>query len=363
MRKPLFVLGALLPALLAACFWISGCGQEKASAEDLLAETGQKYMAEDSYRTRIDATIEVSGDASSFDPDFDALLPMKLGFGGQMDFDASDRDSIKARVYDLSVDGLTDMIRRAGEASGESDMGAIMAAGMYSQMLSGMEVLAIKDTIYLHMGGAWFDFKLSDLPASDGADFSKVDLNCLVAASLENQSTWDAEGGLTDIQELDEEEIDGVKTRHLRASIDPEAILRQQDENTAAQDECGFGDLAQSTRDDAYEDGHEEDYKALIESISETAKFDFWIDEDNNLRQQRFDMEFDFYEIGRILDEEDNPEGLKGVIMNISMTMKMSGYGEAMDITAPEDTTSMKGLFDEMSDPGMGFGGSRSEQA
>jgi len=255
MRKPLIVTaGLMLSLLLAACVWISGCNEEKSGAEDLLAETGSNFMASDSYHTRLDATMEVSGGASAYDPDLNAALPLSLGFGSQMDLDTSNRDSIKLGVYDISVDGLTDMIRKAGEASGNSDVSDIMAAGMISQMFSGMEVILIKDTIYLQMSGAWFDVKLSDLPVPEDADFSDADLNCLIASILESEDTWDSGGGLTDIQELDEEEIDGVKTRHITTSLDPETVLDQLDSTTEIEKKCGFGDLVDSARDDAYDE-------------------------------------------------------------------------------------------------------------
>jgi len=366
MRKPLMVTAGLVLSLLAAGVWISGCNEEKVGAEDLLAETGRNFMAADSYHTRLDATMEISGDATGYDPDLNAALPLSLGFGGQMDLDTSNRDSIKLRVYDISVDGLTDMIRKVGEASGNSDMSDIMAAGMISQMFSGMEVIFIKDTIYLQMSGAWFDFKLSDLPASEDADFSKADLNCLISSLLESEDTWDSQGGLTDIGELDEEEIDGVKTRHITASLDPETVMNQPDQTSEIDEKCGFGDLADSVRNEAYDENAgagEAAEKAFTESLARNTHIDFWIDSDNNLRQERIDMELNFGDISRLAGDDKEAEQMKSMVMKLSMTMKFSGYDEAADIIAPEDTTPMKSFFDEMGGSGMGMGGSRSEQA
>jgi len=92
-------------------------------------------------------------------------------------------------------------------------------------------------------------------------------------------------------------------------------------------------------------------------------RIDFWIDAVNNLRQGRIDMEINFGDIAGLAGDDEEAAHLKPVVMKISMTMKFSGYGEAVDIIAPEDTTSMKSFFDEMGGSGMGMGGSRSEQA
>ena len=62
-------------------------------------------------------------------------------------------------------------------------------------------------------------------------------------------------------------------------------------------------------------------------------------------------MEINFDDSAKLAGDLQAAARMKSVVMKINLTMKMSGYSDTVDITAPEDTTPLKGFLTKSAVP------------
>ncbi len=352
MKRPLSLIALpLLILIIAAALVIaSGCGEPAAAgAEETLNRAMGQFAAVGSYHAQVNATIEMSGDASKYDKDLAKALPLNLTLSGQIDMDSRNPEEVRMKVYDFNLDGIAEMIQKAGPSGGSSARDA-MSAGMMSQFFKDMEVILIKDTFYIKTAGIWMNMNLKDLPDSEGADFS-----CLFEANSGQGLTINQWGGnvLKDVEELDEEELDGVKTRHFRASIDSDKAVGDLEESMENMKKCGFDQSVPGVGEDAYP--NVEDMKTMYRTIYEGFDLEFWVDDNLAVHRMSTNMEFN---IGDVLKASgEDPKGMESITMKISGAADLSRFGEDFNIAAPEKTIPFKDLMDELEGPSGVMGG------
>lgn len=382
MRRLLIALLGIA-ALGAAALTVSACGESTASAQSVVDESSRNFAEVKSYHTDFDVRIGLEGDktdATGIDPQLAAALPLELKVTGKMDMDARDPDNVKFRAYELGIEGLDKLAQSSGSSEGSSSAEDALAAGMMQQALSGMEVSFIKDTLYLKMMNTWFEMPLNDMSGS-----GDIDMQCLLGQAAEPgaASSMIPSQSLESLEELPAETIDGTKTRHFKAAVDGEKMMAEMEKSSEKLKQCGFDEsdlgagtsttgssttgtgttgssttgtgssttttgttTGSSTTGTTTGAGDSEASKKAIKSVFDNMVYELWVDEDNNLRQVKVVMEMNMGDFSGLAGS--SPLGdqiVSSLIMKLDMTAKLSGFGQDVEITKPENAMPFEDLL------------------
>lgn len=298
----------------------AGCG--KSAEEETLEAAFNKSKEIRSARQEFEAEITLKGFEGA-----GGEIPLRLRGSVDSDEESDGKGSMKGS---FEFEGLGDLSSSLG-GSGQN-LGALsQAAGMLG-MLSSFEFISVGDKAYLNMGGIWYeadqsDFSTLGLGATGGMGSAMGGENSeCVQGVLDDPERFSVANMLKDEQSLAGEAIDGVETRHYKASLDLKKLL---DELQKTMKDCG----------DAENAGALETARSDIEKLVKKADFEFWVDGDNNFRQVKIDADLDLTTFGDVAQAFGGgvgpvPEG--SVQMGIVATVKLSRFGETFDIKKPE---------------------------
>ncbi|MCL4473880.1 MAG: hypothetical protein M1455_08070 [Actinobacteria bacterium] len=341
-RVPAVIAASLVAAVLFSCLTIiSACSEPQASAAEALDKATVQFSSAKSYHMQMNGALELTSTGPVSDKDLAGLIPMKLTVSGQADMDLRDPANVRMKMYDLNINGLEDVITRSKGAGGNEAQRAL-SAGMMTQMLKGMELVVIKDTFYMKMAGSWFSMSPGDIPNSSGMDFS-----CLYEAgpgegAQVNSLTGDS---FKDIEELPAEDIDGVSTRHFRATLDGSRMADKLDESYAKMQKCGFSQPGPSVGADGYSDIDQ--VKKLYTTMYDKMQIEYWVDGDMQVRRMAGSMSFNMGEMMAAMGEAAPDQSIEPVTFNFSGTADVSRLGEDFNIAAPEKSIPFKDIAND----------------
>jgi hypothetical protein len=184
---------------------------------------------------------------------------------------------------------------------GETSMDGTTARFTISQLGQELESLIVDETYY---------FKIPGLP--DGKTWTRMtfddyeEMTGLDVGAAASQKPTDALARLSasgDIDEVGDEEVDGVPTTHYRAIVDLDAANAQ----------MGFAS--------------EEALEQTKKLVGDSYPIDVWIDEDGYMRRMIFVID--------LAEAPDPPAGLS--TGRIITEMTMSDFGAPLDVQAPPD--------------------------
>ncbi|GBE57680.1 hypothetical protein BMS3Abin01_00601 [bacterium BMS3Abin01] len=350
-RLLLIIVLLSLTSLASLAVW--GCGDNTQGSRNTVDAAFDNLSQAESYRLDMDLALEMNGDLSKVAPEAAAVLPLALDFRAVIDADLSDLKDLRMRIHDIRLDGLDKMLRDLASTSGGTEAQGAMMAGMVNQMLEGTEVVFIGTTYYFNFAGSWYELPLDNL-ARDAQQKSGdvVDMDCLMdkyqnlysadnlmSAYMENPSV------LVDLRKVGSADIDGVSTGHFQAAVDGQKMTDMM--NTAMQDymdamrECG---MPQDTGVDDM-DQEMQDFMDAMQSAFDASTVELWIDEDDNIRRYRMDMNLDMGELARTIGDDSDARDLETMTLKITTTLKYSAFGEDMGIEAPSDTLPFEDLL------------------
>lgn len=350
-RLLLIIVLLSLTSLASLAVW--GCGDNTQGSRNTVDAAFDNLSQAESYRLDMDLALEMNGDLSKVAPEAAAVLPLALDFRAVIDADLSDLKDLRMRIHDIRLDGLDKMLRDLASTSGGTEAQGAMMAGMVNQMLEGTEVVFIGTTYYFNFAGSWYELPLDNL-ARDAQQKSGdvVDMDCLMdkyqnlysadnlmSAYMENPSV------LVDLRKVGSADIDGVSTGHFQAAVDGQKMTDMM--NTAMQDymdamrECG---MPQDTGVDDM-DQEMQDFMDAMQSAFDASTVELWIDEDDNIRRYRMDMNLDMGELARTIGDDSDARDLETMTLKITTTLKYSAFGEDMEIEAPSDTLPFEDLL------------------
>ena len=350
-RLLLIIVLLSLTSLASLAVW--GCGDNTQGSRNTVDAAFDNLSQAESYRLDMDLALEMNGDLSKVAPEAAAVLPLALDFRAVIDADLSDLKDLRMRIHDIRLDGLDKMLRDLASTSGGTEAQGAMMAGMVNQMLEGTEVVFIGTTYYFNFAGSWYELPLDNL-ARDAQQKSGdvVDMDCLMdkyqnlysadnlmSAYMENPSV------LVDLRKVGSADIDGVSTGHFQAAVDGQKMTDMM--NTAMQDymdamrECG---MPQDTGVDDM-DQEMQDFMDAMQSAFDASTVELWIDEDDNIRRYRMDMNLDMGELARTIGDDSDARDLETMTLKITTTLKYSAFGEDMGIKAPSDTLPFEDLL------------------
>ena len=350
-RLLLIIVLLSLTSLASLAVW--GCGDNTQGSRNTVDAAFDNLSQAESYRLDMDLALEMNGDLSKVAPEAAAVLPLALDFRAVIDADLSDLKDLRMRIHDIRLDGLDKMLRDLASTSGGTEAQGAMMAGMVNQMLEGTEVVFIGTTYYFNFAGSWYELPLDNL-ARDAQQKSGdvVDMDCLMdkyqnlysadnlmSAYMENPSV------LVDLKKVGSADIDGVSTGHFQAAVDGQKMTDMM--NTAMQDymdamrECG---MPQDTGVDDM-DQEMQDFMDAMQSAFDASTVELWIDEDDNIRRYRMDMNLDMGELARTIGDDSDARDLETMTLKITTTLKYSAFGEDMEIEAPSDTLPFEDLL------------------
>ena len=346
----------VLIALAAA-----GCGGGASSASDILNAAAHKMDAAKSSHTDIDFNVSLTGDKQQVmrnNPSLGQLLPMNIGISAQADIDARDTTNVKLKIHDLKFTGLDKLAQKIGSANGSSAAESAVMGGIINQFASGMEFSFLKDTFYLKFAGTWYRMTSSDVPGA--GDFS-----CAVQQLFSGSNMTNEFSNLKNVQQLPDEAVDGVSTRHIKAELDADRAMTQTNSGGSALQRCGFSGTGTNTTGDSgsvtgTSTGASAAINSALKSELDSLQLEFWIDGDNTLRQMKLSGDMDLGQLSGIAGDK-SASSLK---MAISATAKYSALGQNVDFSAPRNALSFKellnGLGSSLGSGAAGVGGGAS---
>lgn len=316
--KKFLVLLITAPVLTAALLF-SGCG--KSAQEEALNTAFEKSKNIKNARAEFEAEVSIKGLEGA-----GGELPLRLR--GSVDSEEVDgKASARGNVRLEGLGDLSGSIRESGQ-----DLGVLSQAAGFIGTLTAFDFVAAGDKTYLNLGGTWYEVDESDLsmiglgamggmgPATGGEDSE-----CFQKA-LDDPERFSLGKMLKGEQALEDESIDGVNTRHYRASLDVKHLL---DEAQEVIKECG----------DAESAGAFEASRSNLEKLLKKVDFEFWVDSDDHFRQVKVDAALDMATFGDVARAFGGPAGAApagSLDVGITATVKMSRFGESFDIRKPE---------------------------
>ena len=341
MRKvPASIAISLLAAVMLGClFYTSGCSESQANAEEILTRAVTQFSGAKSYHMQMDGSLEMTSNGPVKDAQLSSLLPLKLTLSGQADMDIRDPEQIKLKIYDLSIGGLAEAVSKADSLGGNGAQRAL-TAGMFSQMLNGMELVIIKDTFYMKMTGMWFKISANDIPSSNGVDFG-----CLFNISGQESGVSSISGDyLKDIEELPQEDLDGVTTRHFKASLDGSKMADQVSQSFADLQKCGFDQKTSGVGGDAY--SGIDDVKKFYQILYDRMRIEYWVDSDLKVHRMALSISANFGEMMAAMGEAPDQE-IEPLNFSFVITADISHQGEDFEISAPENALPLKDILND----------------
>lgn len=334
-------IGALLILAPAA----AGCG--KAAAGDTLDKAQQKFNEIKSAHMEFDAQLEIKGDLpAGTDPAIAKLMPFRFGAKGNMDYDES---SGKARMKgNLKIEGLGELVTSLAGTGETADIASVLQMSVVVDMLSDLDFAIIDDKAYFKMAGTWYEADASTASISGLGGISttpgisttgdKTNQECFKKA-FDDPARFAPSTMLKDIQELSEEKIDGVDTRHFKANANMDKIL---DEVSKVLRECGEAETA----------GAFEAARSDITKMLKKLEIEMWVDKDNNFRQVKVNADVDLSSLGDLATAFGGEAGAGdtgSLQVGVTASVKFSRLGETFDIKAPENPIPFEKLFGDLS--------------
>ncbi|MFA5801499.1 MAG: hypothetical protein WC911_03385 [Thermoleophilia bacterium] len=340
MIKKLFAL--MLGAVLLA-FVFTGCGKEPAT--ETINKAITKNADTKTVHTDYDVSFEIKGDASAMGPEYAGLLPMTMAVKGGLDTDSTNEPA--KMKGDIQITGIDKILQSLSQAGGESmDQKTKDALNQFSGVLSGMEFVSVDKNAYIKIAGSWYETgdlgsgmdSLGSLGSlggmgttglgSMGTDASDVNTKCYEDA-MKDPAKMGADNLFKETQEMSEEKIDGVDTRHFKAKIDFDKALTQM--GTISK-ECGDTEASAGL----------ETAKTDVGKMFSKAEVEMWIDKDSNLRQMKMTIEMDPASLSSLASglssgSSDSTDAAAKALESISfnMSFKFSKFNEEMNIVKP----------------------------
>lgn len=317
MKKLFLLLAAVL--VFAAGLLASGCG--KSAQGEALNTAFEKSKTIKSARMEFEAEITLKGLEG-----MGGESPLRLR--GSVDSDEADgKGSARGNI---KLEGLGDLSGSIG-GSGQ-DLGVLSQASGLIGMLSTIDFIAVGDKAYLNLGGTWYEMDSSALsqlgPGGMGSlsgGMGSGNNECFQKA-VDDPGRFSLEKMLSGEQALTDEQVDGVNTRHYKATLDVKNLL---DEAQAVIKECG----------DAESAGAFEASRSNLEKLLKKADFEFWVDSDDYFRQVKVDTTLDMATFGDVASAFGGPAGAApsgSLEVSFTVMVKMSRFGESFDIKKPE---------------------------
>ena len=258
---------SLLALLLAIPFTAAGCGTDDVSP-DALAQAAETTQAQRGVHITLDTTIEANGQK------------LRMAAEGDADFEQ------KRMRFEMDMSGLV--------AAGE-DVDADEAR---------IEQIMIGTTLYMRapmfaeeLDADWVKMDLQEVLRSSGVDFGQM-MQMSNASPAEQLEYLRA---TSDLENLGEEELDGVTTTHYKGTVD----LRK------------YPDIVpRAERDNA-----RKSIERLIEMSGGNSTFpvEVWVDGKHLVRRQKMTI-----------------KQSKPIESTMTMDMRFSDYGKRVDIRPPE---------------------------
>ncbi|MFA6000984.1 MAG: hypothetical protein WC828_02600 [Thermoleophilia bacterium] len=347
---------ALMMGAVLLAFVFTGCGKE--SATETINKAITKNGETKTVHTDYDVSFEIKGDASSMGPQYAGLLPITLAVKGGLDTDSNTEPAkMKGNVQ---ISGLDQILQSLAKAGGDSlDTNTKNLLNQFGGIFSDVEFVSVDKNGYVKIAGTWYETgdlsnsmdSLGSLGSlggmgsagvgSLGASAGNVDSKCYQDA-MNDPNKMGADNLFKDTQEMSEESIDGVQTRHFKSNIDFNKALTQM--GTISKD-CGNADASTGL----------ETAKADIGSLFSKAEVEMWIDSDSNLRQMKVVIEIDPSALTNLAGDagasgagaDVAAQALQSISLN--MTFKFSKFNEEMNITKPAGD--VKKIEDLMANP------------
>ncbi len=293
--------------LAAPLLVVTACAQEGDGEAAVEVKTGAAAVS--ALRAAPDAVAEAG--AAQFE-----MVIAGLMRGESFEITATGGIDGEAEQMEMAMD-MGAMLEQLAEAEGET-----LPAGLSEpwQVVADGSTMYMRAPVFEMMGiDGWISLTPEDLgTSSEGMG--------LGAGAYDFTKTLDSLRGVTGEPDVvGEEEVRGVATTHYRATMDLAEALEQAPDDQREQVEAALEQLG---------DG---------EGLSDVeVPVDIWIDADDLPRRMRMDM-------GSFL----GAAGMSGGEM--TMTMELFAYGEAVDIEVPsaDDVTSLSEAYD---DPSASFG-------
>lgn len=301
----------------------AGCG--KSAEEETLEAAFNKSKEIRSARQEFEAELSLAGLPGADGGE----QPLRLR--GAVDFDKSGDQPWAGG--NIRLEGLSELATGMAAPGQDLGLGFLSQVGDMLQTFAAFDFVAVDDRVYLNLSGTWYEMTQSDMSmiGLDGAGLGGAmtgegeNRECYQKA-MDDPERFSVANMLKDEQSLPDEAIDGVETRHYKASLDLKKLL---DEVQQTMKDCG----------DAENAGALETARSDIEKLVKKADFEFWVDGDNNFRQVKVDADLDLTTFGDVAQAFGGgvgpvPEG--SVQMGILATVKLSRFGETFDIKKPE---------------------------
>ncbi|MEK6536242.1 MAG: hypothetical protein AABZ63_02010 [Actinomycetota bacterium] len=346
-------LGAvLLAALLFSMLAAVGCGGKESPAE-LIDKSMQKSKDSKTKHLDYDVKLDIKGDASALGPELEGMLPFSLGISGGVDID-NRSDKAKAQG-NIKFSGLDKIFQALAGSQGSVDAQTTLGIDMIGSSLSDMQFILLDEKAYIKMGGSWYETDASSAGSAAGVSglssgAANIDQNCIQSA-IQDPNKFGSGKIMTDIQEADEEKINGTDTRHLKANLDIDKTLT---EMASILRDCGGAESA----------GGLEAGKSELSKMVKSKSIEMWIDKDGNLLQVKVDVELDPAAISQTAGalsgaDTSSASGLESIAISIKLTI--SDLNKDMNISKPEgNILKLEDLFGDSSGLGSILGGSSS---
>jgi hypothetical protein len=289
-RAPLLLLA--IPAI-AGTFGACGGGGETVTigaSAAAIRDAGQATLAADSARLEMTMTMEAAG--------FPGLdVPLEITASGVTDFAGG------TSVVDVDMSGMFDAFSAlAPEGEG---LGALEGMGHLRQIQDGTVLYQCGGMYEMVAGAECVRIDLAEVP---GFDASQVGGASPADATALLESLQGADG---EVEEVGVEEVDGVRTTHLRGSFTLAGAIGDLPDDTAA-------DLEQ-----AYEQF------GLDGRLDEPQQVDVWIDDEGRVRKLRQELSF-------------------GDAMGALVEVRYSDFGVEVDPDIPDDAVDLSEVVPDL---------------
>lgn len=336
---------------------LGGCGESKPSMTEVLDSSSKKMKEVKTARIDYDLDITMSGDFAGMSSGMttgmmgtneamSSAMELSFGVSGSMDVDSTDPANTKARG-NIELEGMEEMAEQLGALDSASGAEATAGMDMITDMFAGMEMIIIGDKAYLKIQDTWYETdagsasSLANVGASPGA-LTGSESDCVQKESAAPDHFLFS-GILENVQELSEEKIDGTDTRHFKATLDTGKLI---DEMVEVLRDCNESESATAL----------EESKSEMTDLFQTFEIELWVDKDNYTRQMRINLDMDLEELaaaGGSAIDAGQAEALQDSQLKITGTIKLSNFGQQVDIQAPANPQPLENLVGNL----MGLGG------